>query len=370
MTHIQKILFIIDHLKGGGAERISVEVASHLSLEYQVSIALMDANNIRMPIPTSVKQINLDIHPEFMSGSLWKRKNRRLKSDELIRLQSLIATEKPDLIILSYWYTVFLLPYLPDNTWFWIHNAIFTPEKKKTNNLFRWYKETRNHYHKHKNFPKLLNGKNLILVNEDLQNTFQQYLPKSKLKVIHNGIDLKKFTINDLELNKKWDCIFLGRLSPEKQPEVALQAFAQSELSGNMVVIGDGELLPQLKILAKQLNIEARVDFLGWQDDVQYYLTQSRILVLSSQTEASGLVIAEAMALNVPVVAFNCSEGVAFQFYSEDSKRGLVPSQNFEQFIKQLNDVYHNPYEISLEHKAHLSIQRSIQEFKKLLPDQ
>ena len=52
-----KILFIADHLRGGGAERILLEVAEGLSNTHEVIIALMDSTHIRMQIPPKIKSI-------------------------------------------------------------------------------------------------------------------------------------------------------------------------------------------------------------------------------------------------------------------------------------------------------------------------
>lgn len=367
MINKPKILFIVDHLKGGGAERITVEVANQLSIENDVCIALMDSSNIRISVPDYIKQYQLNINPNFMKRGLWKPKKYHLNKKEICLLSNLLAEEQPDLIVLTHWYAIHLLEYLNGNIWCWVHGEIFNPEKPITTNLFRWYRETRNHYYSKKNFSKLMDGKNLILVNEDIKLLFQKYLPLSNLQVIHNGIDLSKFTNSTIQPIKKWDCIFIGRLSPEKQPHIAIQAFAQSDVKGKMAIVGDGPMYNELCELTKSLNIEHRVDFLGWQDHIQKYLEQSRILVSSSNSEGYGLVISEAMALDVPVVAFNCSEGVAFQFYSTESKRGLVNSHDIQQFIHQLNNIYHKPYQITKEHKNHLSIQRMVLEFKSLI---
>lgn len=360
------ILFIVDHLIGGGSERITLELAESLSINNQVSIALMNSEFIGMDIPMNIDIHYLNIHQYFMSGNLWKRKNRTLQKNEIERIHKLIKNKNPDLIILSHWYAMCLEPFLEGNVWIWVHGEIFQPVKKKTSNIFKWYKETRNHYFNVKYFHKNLNGKKIIFVNNDLCKKYHPYLPESIIKVIYNGINLDKFN-KDLKKEKIWDCIFLGRLSKEKQPDYAIQAFFDSGLPGKMVIVGDGPMKNELVDLAKKLKIIDRVDFIGWVNNVQDYICKSKILILSSREESFGLVISEALCLGVPVVAFNCSDGVHFQLNSENLRNALVQPQDLLGLANKLREVYENPYKIKKEDLIKLSIKSMKDEFEKLI---
>lgn len=364
----KKVLFIADHLKGGGAERILLDTASSLSETNEVIIALLDSKDIRMKIPSNIQIIGLGINHKFMTGSLWRRGNRNLTNKEKKNLNELIQHIEPDIIILTHWYAFHILPHIIGNIWVWVHGEIFNPKRKHTTNVFRWYKETRRIYLERKNFPRLLNGKQIIFVNQDLQKNYLPYLPLAKSKVIYNGIYLNSSEIvlhNDKAT--QWDCIFLGRLSPEKQPDKAIYAFSKSQLTGKMVIVGDGSMLNQLIELTKALNIQDRVDFVGWQEDVQSYIQKSALLLMSSLAEGYGLVISESLALNTPVVAFNCSDGVNFQLNSGQLSRGLVPAQDMDQLIETINNIYLNPYPITPQDKERLSINRLISDFNQLI---
>lgn len=362
----KNILFIVDHLIGGGAERMTLELAENLSATNTVSIALMNSDSIGMNLPLNIDIHNLHINNDFMSGGLWKRKNKKLHESEIQRINKLIQSRNPDLIILSHWYAMYLEPFLHGNVWIWVHGDIFQPIKKKTTNLFRWYKETRNHYFCMKNFPKALNGKKLIFVNNDLYKNYKPYLPDSTIKVIYNGINFEKFK-NDFRKEKIWDCIFLGRLSKEKQPDYAIRAFFDSKLQGRMAIVGDGPMKEELINLAEELKVIDRIDFVGWVNNVQDYICQSKILILSSKEESFGLVISEALCLGTPVVAFNCSDGVSFQLHSERLRRGLVQPQDRVELAKKLREVYEKPYEIIKDDLMRLSIKNMKTEFEKLL---
>jgi glycosyltransferase involved in cell wall biosynthesis len=122
----------------------------------------------------------------------------------------------------------------------------------------------------------------------------------------------------------------VGRLGKEKSFDVVLEAVAEmaKEAEVFLVHVGEGPELPHLQALAHRLGIADRVRFLG---PVPYrkiggYYRLAELFVFASETETQGLVIWEAQAMGVPVVAVGAEgtlEGV------EDGKTGyLVPPKD------------------------------------------
>jgi glycosyltransferase involved in cell wall biosynthesis len=90
-----------------------------------------------------------------------------------------------------------------------------------------------------------------------------------------------------------------------KNPDISLRACALLKQRGirfRLLVAGDGVMLPELKELSKELDIEENVHWLGYCADPTSLLQASDVFILSSVGEAFGLVVAEAMACGVPVV--------------------------------------------------------------------
>lgn len=54
---------------------------------------------------------------------------------------------------------------------------------------------------------------------------------------------------------------------------------------------------------------------------------------MASRSRGFGLTIAEALILNVPVVAYNCSEGVEHQFSSGELAQGLVALNDMQALL-------------------------------------
>ncbi|UZJ24953.1 glycosyltransferase [Rhodococcus antarcticus] len=100
--------------------------------------------------------------------------------------------------------------------------------------------------------------------------------------------------------------LVLQRLEPEKSTDVALRAWAASDLASagwRLQVAGTGRELGALKRLTRTLDIDASVDFLGWVGEPGLLLDACGLLLAPAPGEPFGLSVAEAMAHGVSVVA-------------------------------------------------------------------
>jgi glycosyltransferase involved in cell wall biosynthesis len=98
----------------------------------------------------------------------------------------------------------------------------------------------------------------------------------------------------------------VARLQPEKGVADLLKAAVHvSKISPQVrfLVVGDGPLREELLALAKRIGVEERVRFLGHRTDAWALVGLMEVLVVPSVTEGSPLIVLEAMATGVPVVA-------------------------------------------------------------------
>ena len=95
---------------------------------------------------------------------------------------------------------------------------------------------------------------------------------------------------------------WIGRLSHEKGADVALRALAHVP-DATLAFVGDGPERGALEALAESLGVASRVRWLGLVDDAGRLYRAFDAVVLSSRTEGTPMVLLEAMAAGVPVVA-------------------------------------------------------------------
>lgn len=152
--------------------------------------------------------------------------------------------------------------------------------------------------------------------------------PNSHIKSIANGIPLEALSkIERTQSHWEGETLTLGiagRLASEKGHELLLNCFKRlcdryDHLK--LRIAGSGPLDSRLKELAKSLNLENKVEFCGYQSDMAAFLKTIDIFVLSSHYEGFGLVLVEAMASGIPVVATDVG-GVSEVVV--DGKTGLI----------------------------------------------
>jgi glycosyltransferase involved in cell wall biosynthesis len=100
----------------------------------------------------------------------------------------------------------------------------------------------------------------------------------------------------------------VGILEPHKQQGLLLEAFAKSfagDEAVQLVIAGDGRLGPALQAQAAALGIAGQASLIGFVDRkaLRQLLDSSHVLVLSSSHETFGVVLIEAMARGLPVIA-------------------------------------------------------------------
>ncbi len=145
-------------------------------------------------------------------------------------------------------------------------------------------------------------------------------LNKDKIQVIYNGVSTEKFCLNEYRNFKKLkheigikdyelNIGYIGRINPVKSIDTLLEAFMILSKSENkdmsLLIVGEGETRNKLKNLSISLGIMQEVYFLGSRNDVPQILSTLDIFVLPSKSEGMPMVILEAMAAGLPVVATN-----------------------------------------------------------------
>ncbi|GAA3024959.1 glycosyltransferase family 4 protein [Microbacterium dextranolyticum] len=121
--------------------------------------------------------------------------------------------------------------------------------------------------------------------------------------VIPNGVNVEKFSIDSVARPENPSLVFIGHEFERKGLDVALEALVELPAWRLLIVGGDESMVATYKSKAAQLFVQDRVIFLGRQSDIRPFLQEAHFLILPSAYEASPLVVAEALAAGVPVIA-------------------------------------------------------------------
>jgi len=135
-----------------------------------------------------------------------------------------------------------------------------------------------------------------------------------QLSVIHNGIDLDRFSDVDHRsqtraslglADEDFAWLTIGRLTEQKDYPNLFGAFARvaaEATSARLLVLGRGPLDPELRMLVRRSGIDEHVTFLGYRSDVPSLIASADAFVLASRYEGLPNVVMEAFAGGIPVV--------------------------------------------------------------------
>ena len=142
--------------------------------------------------------------------------------------------------------------------------------------------------------------------------------------------------------------LFVGRLRIRKGVEVLLEAvhgLVEKGRAANLVIAGDGEHRAALEARAAALALGARVRFLGRTSaaDVRALMSRAAALVVPSTYEGMPLVVLEAMASGLPVIASRVS-GIP-EVVLDGETGWLVPKENPPELAAAIDALTSNPNE-------------------------
>ena len=180
---------------------------------------------------------------------------------------------------------------------------------------------------------------------------------------VYSGMDLAKFINAGKRMNVKKKYEELGidggdflignvaRLEDRKGHQFLFDAFKkilEERESGNLklLIVGEGNKRNYLENYVKELNLESKVIFTGYREDVEELMAMMDIFVLTSLREGLPRVLVQAAAVGKPSIAFNV-DGVSETI--KDNYNGfLVEPGNIEQLTNQIKKYINNRELISL----------------------
>lgn len=152
-------------------------------------------------------------------------------------------------------------------------------------------------------------------VSSDLRRqTYEYFKITNEIDVIPNFIDLDKFKKQKKDHFKKAICpngealiVHTSNFRKVKRIPDVLKIFANihSVIPSKLLMIGDGPERNKGEALARELNIDADVRFLGKLEHVEEVLSVADLFLMPSEKESFGLAALEAMACEVPLISTN-----------------------------------------------------------------
>lgn len=174
----------------------------------------------------------------------------------------------------------------------------------------------------------------VVAVSDGLRDLSLQAVPSVSIEVIPNGVDCECFSPAETPKRPTTpvQLLFVGRVVRQKGLSYLLDALATIKAQGivdwELRIVGDGPLRSRLEEQAVQTGIDDSVEFVGWLpfERIPAEIQSADIFVLPSIIEGMPLVLLQAMACGLPVLATEVSGTIDLV---EPGKNGLlVPAQD------------------------------------------
>jgi glycosyltransferase involved in cell wall biosynthesis len=162
----------------------------------------------------------------------------------------------------------------------------------------------------------LFTDKIIVLTNIEKRDMLKYNIGNpGQIEIVHSGLDLDRYNTKINVIEKKAEFAvgqdeflvgMVGRLETVKGPEYFIEAaryIAEKIPKTKFLVVGEGSLKDIMIKRSIQLNIDDKIIFVGWHEDIPEILSILDVLVLPSLNEAVGRVLLEAGASGKPVVA-------------------------------------------------------------------
>lgn len=170
----------------------------------------------------------------------------------------------------------------------------------------------------------------------------------SKVIKIPNPLIFPELILFDKKVMEPFKMISISRLEPIKNIESVIRVIKKLVDDGEDIVyhiVGDGGYKKYLQDLTDSLGLSERIIFLGFQENVYYYLQNADLYLLTSHTEGFSNSLVEAMYSGTPVLS--TAVGAATEIIQHGINGWLVePSDDSSLYYTLKNDIFRKEKEV------------------------
>ncbi|MEM8937763.1 MAG: glycosyltransferase [Bacteroidota bacterium] len=329
-THKKKVLFIHPDLRGGGAEKVLVNLLNSLpkdDFDYTLLTFFQEGVNKEF---LSNEITHYYVFKKVFRG--WSKLQKVFSQRFLFRR----LVKKDYDVIIGYLEGVptRLLggsnnPKTKLIAWVHVDLTDFQIEK-----VFRSKEEMKNTY-------KRLDA--VVGVSHRALNSIKKLIeiPVKKLHVIHNVVDTDYIInrgvepVDDVTFSDEMiNLCSVGRLTHQKGYERlinALEHLKQNNIKFHLFLLGKGELEEELVQQVSKLSLEENVTFLGFQNNPHKYVQKCDLFVCSSYQEGFSTAVTESVLLGTPVITTDCA---GMEEILDNGKVGMIV-ENSETALKE-----------------------------------
>lgn len=367
----KKILFLINTLRDGGAEKILVDIVNHLDPDkYDIEVRLIYTRGVYFD------RLNSNIKLSFITGkpgTFWATQVSRLLprlSSEFLHRLFIRDTYDIEVAFLE-GYATKIVAGAPKGTRkiAWVHCDVTKTEW--INGVYKTDVGFSNCYRK---------IDETICVSESVKEAFiERFGEVTRLTVKYNPVDDKKIrelSCQEIQLQPQKDVVTLisiGRMTPPKKFIRLLTAVNNLLKHGYKIelwLLGDGEERKDLETFVQEQRIQEAVTFTGYLKNPYPYIRQADLYVCSSIYEGFSTAATEALVLGTPVLTTDVS---GMREMLGDSEYGMITENDDVAFENGLRKLLDHPEllahyrEMAQKRSSYFEMENRLKEIEKVL---
>lgn len=308
-----RILFFIESLSSGGAEKVLTTLLKHLDYsKYEVILVpLVDEGVLRNDIDMS----KLEYTPVIREGGTpWLRLWNKIKYKLIYHYlpcwlaNRWVITQKGIDIYVAFTegFATKLLSFTPQKKIAWVHADLKTDPWTQNMHIYRSLEEEKAAYQRYNEVVCVSKGVEQVMKDlYSLQQTTTIYNPIDTDVILQDTKQPISFT-----QSSSFKIVTVGRLVPQKGFDRLIRIIGKLRRNGKNVelyIVGEGTERKKLEHIIQEESLENYVHLKGFMKNPYALMTNMDLFVCSSIAEGYSLVIAEAMTLGLPVISTDCA---------------------------------------------------------------
>lgn len=318
----KRLCLVVPSLRAGGMERVIIELANYFSQKEDIELHLISLIKGQKFFSVLDK---INFHEPLFSFNPRKRFFHQAKTIIFLR-NKLKRIEPVSVLSFGETYNSFVLL-----ATMLLKIKVFVSDRSKPDKRWGFFQE---------HLRKLLYPLAYGIISQTSYSKFflAKEIRHKNIKVIPNPIVLSKSP----KLPRENVIINVGRLIYTKRIDLLLEIFAgNNDKNWQLWIIGDGPLKVELEEKAVNLGVSKEVKFWGYQKEIEWFYSKSKVFAFTSFSEGFPNALLEAIEAGLPTIAFDCTAGPSDLI--EDGVNGfLIPLGKVEIYQKKLKELLDN----------------------------
>ena len=319
-----KVAIVIPYFGSGGAEKMAAQLAAGMDQElYTVEVFCIYGAPLGNHLEQMVQERGVKIH--FIGKKLG------FSVSAMVRLYRELEAFEPDVVHTHQYACVYAFPWPLLRRKTFLHTFHTLPQVENKRLLRRL-------------LTKYLIGRKKmtpVSISKANQQMVADYygIATEEVPMVYNPVTVSRFVSKAGTDDGVFRFITAGRFSKEKNQAMmyrAFGAFLEKGHDARLVMLGKGAEEENLKALADTLGISDRIDYPGFVPNVEDYLANADVFLLSSDYEALPLAVLEAMAAGLPVITTNV--GGVCDIVTDNGI--LLPAGDVDAMVQAMEKLY------------------------------